>query len=190
MCEIIVAGFGGQGVLAAGIILANAGMKADLNTTWLPAYGGEQRGGTANCSVKLSKDEVGSPFVEDPDVLLAFNQPSFDKFEKAVRPGGFVFVNSSLITREAVRSDVNVIRIDATQMAAELGNARAANSIMLGALIGRLSLVPADKAEEALNEYFAQKSEKAAELNRRAFKLGMDHTAAEEADINGTRIVP
>lgn len=174
MYEIIIAGFGGQGVLAAGVVLATAGMEAGLHSTWLPAYGGEQRGGTANCSVKISEEEVGSPFVDHPDVLVAFNQPSLDKFEKTVKPGGRVFVNSSLVSKEVERDDIEVIKVDATRMAADLGNVKAANAIMVGAVIARVPMVTEERAAESLKDYFKGKSEKVVGLNLKAFEKGIE----------------
>lgn len=174
MYEMIVAGFGGQGVLAAGVVLANSAMKAGLHTTWLPAYGGEQRGGTANCSVKISEREVGSPFIDNPDVILVFNEPSLDRFEKAVKPGGYIFVNSSLISREITREDVNVVKVDATNLATELGNVRVANVIMVGAVVSKLSIVSKEAVAESLAEFFKDKSTKVIDLNLKALQKGIE----------------
>lgn len=174
MHEVLIAGFGGQGVLATGVMLANAGLRADLNTTWLPSYGGTMRGGTANCSVKISDDEVASPYIDNPDVLIVFNEPSLDKFEAQVKPGGYIFINSSLVKREDVRDDVTVIRAPVTELATELGNVRAANVVMLGVLLSKVPIVSVEAALTSLEEYFEPKGEKVINLNRQALKKGME----------------
>ena len=172
MQEIILAGFGGQGVLAAGVILANGALRADLCTTWLPAYGGTLRGGTANCSVKISEDEVGSPYIKQPDILIAFNEPSLKKFEEKVKPGGYIFVNSSLIHTDPVRNDVHIIKAPVTELAAELGNSRAANVIMTGVLLSNIPLISVESAEISLEEYFRPKGEKMITFNKQALHKG------------------
>lgn len=174
MQEVFIAGFGGQGVLAAGVVLATAGMKADLHTTWIPSYGAQQRGGTANCSVKISEHEVGSPFIDSPDILLVLNEPSLDKFEQTVKPGGYIFVNSSLVSKEVERDDVTVVTVEATNLATELGNVRVANIIMLGALLGKVPIVSVERAAEALAEFFKDKSEKVIDLNIKALQKGIE----------------
>ena len=135
MKEILIAGFGGQGVLAAGVILANAALRADKQTCWLPSYGGTMRGGTANCSVKIADEEIGSPYIDEPDVLVVFNEPSYVKFYDKLKPGGYLFVNSSLIHKENTRDDIHVVYAPVTEIAAELGNVRAANVVMVVQLI-------------------------------------------------------
>ena len=173
MYEFIFAGFGGQGVLAAGVIMANAGMQGGMATTWLPSYGAEQRGGTANCSVKLSNREVGSPYVKKPNILVVFNGPSLDKFESAVKPGGYIFYNSSLIDRAVTRTDVTAIPVDATNLASELGNAKAANVIMVGAVSSYLPDLSREHIEAAIKDYFKSKSQKVIDLNMKALEVGI-----------------
>lgn len=174
MQEVIIAGFGGQGVLAAGVVLATMGMKADLHTTWIPTYGAQQRGGTANCSVKISEHEVGSPYIDSPDILLVLNEPSLNEFEQIVKPGGYIFVNSSLVSKEVEKDDVTVVAVDATNLATELGNIRVANIIMLGALLGKVPIVPEEKAAEALAEHFKGKSQGIIDLNIKAIQKGIE----------------
>ena len=134
--EIILAGFGGQGVLLIGKLLAYAGMKAGREVTWMPAYGPEMRGGTCNCTVVLSDRPIGSPISKSPHGLIALNLPSLDKFEDAVRPGGVIVVNTSLINRLPQRTDVTVVAVPANEVAIECGSPKAANMVALGAYLG------------------------------------------------------
>lgn len=135
--EVIFAGFGGQGVMLAGQVLANAAMLSGFETSWMPSYGPEMRGGTANCTVVVSDVQIGSPVVPNPQVAVVLNRPSLDKFEPAVQPGGLLIINSSLIDRKAVRTDITVVYVEANKLAeAELGSSKMANMIMLGAYIG------------------------------------------------------
>ncbi|MBC7170152.1 2-oxoacid:acceptor oxidoreductase family protein [Candidatus Bipolaricaulota bacterium] len=147
---VVCAGFGGQGVLLAGKILARAGMEIGLEVTWLPSYGPEMRGGTANCTVVLSDEPIGSPIVESPDVVMAMNGPSLDRFGPRVVGGGAVIVNRSLIDRGVGRADVREISVPANELARELGEPRVANMIALGAVVGALGIVPLDAVKEAM----------------------------------------
>ena len=129
MTEIICSGFGGQGVLVAGMILADAGMEDGKNVTWYPSYGSEMRGGTANCNIKISEEEIPSPYCHQLDILYTLNDAAIDKFESQVRPGGILLVNSSLARKDRVyRDDIQVIKVPATDIANELGNARGTNN--------------------------------------------------------------
>jgi len=134
--RIIVAGFGGQGVLMTGKLLAHAGMMEGKQVTWLPSYGPEMRGGTANCHVILSESIIGSPIVTEATCVLAMNLPSLDRFESAVQPGGWLVLNRSLIPRAPARSDVRVLAIPAGDIARQQGSPRVANVVMLGAFLG------------------------------------------------------
>lgn len=174
MNEIIIAGFGGQGVLAAGVILANAGLQAELDVTWLPSYGAAVRGGTANCAVKVDSEEIGSPYVDDPDILVVFNEPSMVKFEGKVKPGGYMFMNSSLIHEQPQRDDITIVKVPATELASEVGNPRCANVFMLGVILSHTHMMFLDAANASLEEYFAPKGEKIIELNKRALKAGFE----------------
>lgn len=170
---VVCAGFGGQGVLLAGKILARAGMEAGLEVTWLPSYGPEMRGGTANCTVVLSDEAIGSPIVENPDVVMAMNGPSLDRFEPRAAKGGVVIVNRSLIEREVGRSDVRAVLVPANEVARELGEPRVANMVALGAVVAALEVVPlAGVAEAMASELGAKAREGLLALNRQALDRG------------------
>ena len=135
--ELIIAGFGGQGVMLIGQLLSNAAMMQGSNTSWMPSYGPEMRGGTANCTVIVSDSEIGSPVVPNPSAAIVMNRPSMDKFEPLLKPGGLLIVNSSLIDREAVREDIDVLYVPANHLAeSEVGTGKSANMVVLGAYIG------------------------------------------------------
>ena len=169
----IFAGFGGQGVILAGKLLAQAGTDYGLNVTWLPSYGPEMRGGTANCTIVLSDEAIGSPVVDTPTGLIAMNLPSLDRFEKAVSAAGTIVVNSSLVTRRVARDDVQEIALPLNDMAASLGNPRAANMVALGALVGATSAVPLDAVQGAVTTMLGHKaSSELVEVNKRALEAG------------------
>jgi len=155
--EIVLAGFGGQGVLLIGKLLAYAGMRAGQEVTWMPAYGPEMRGGTCNCTVVLSDRPIGSPISKSPHGLIALNLPSLDKFEDAVRPGGILVVNSSLVTRPPWRSDLAVVMVPANEIAIEVGSAKAANIVALGAYLGKSGVAELEQVKEVVAESFAAK---------------------------------
>ena len=157
MADIILAGFGGQGVLTAGLILINVAVKQDKNVTWTSSYGAEMRGGTASCSVVISDEEIGSPYPTKLDVLLALNEPSYDKFLPMVREGGTVIVNSSLVKKENYPDNVNVWKIAATDLANEQGAARNTNIYMLGAFVKATGMMEKDFFIEQMNAYFEKK---------------------------------
>jgi 2-oxoglutarate ferredoxin oxidoreductase subunit gamma len=182
--EIVMAGFGGQGVLLIGKLLAYAGMNAGNEVTWMPSYGPEMRGGTCNCTVVLSDQPIGSPISKRPHALIALNLPSLDKFEDTVRPGGIIVVNTSLINRLPNRTDVTVVPVPANEIAVEAGSAKAANVVALGAFLGASGLVDKDGVNGLLAETFAGR-QKLVTLNqealRRGFEIGQGHTAAVAA---------
>jgi 2-oxoglutarate ferredoxin oxidoreductase subunit gamma len=169
--DVIIAGFGGQGVLLVGKMLAYAGMKEGKEVSWLPSYGPEMRGGTCNCTVVIADRPVGSPVVQHPRAVLAMNLPSLDKFEPMLRSGGVLLINSSLIEREAARTDVQVIRIPATDIANELSNPRGANMVALGAYVGATEAVSLDAVEQLIAETFAGKPQ-VVEANLKALRRG------------------
>jgi len=179
--EIVLAGFGGQGVLLIGKLLAYAGMKMGREVTWMPAYGPEMRGGTCNCTVVLSDRPIGSPISKSPHGLIALNLPSLDKFEDTVRPGGVIVVNTSLINRLPHRTDVTVVAVPANEVAIECGSPKAANMVTLGAYLGASSMVDQDQVKAIVTESFAAKP-KLIEINHaalsRGFALGQAKTAA------------
>ncbi len=155
--EIVLAGFGGQGVLLIGKLLAYAGMKAGLEVTWFPAYGPEMRGGTCNCTVVLSNRSVGSPISRNPHGLVVLNLQSIDKFEPELRAGGVMVYNTSLINRAAHRSDIRAVPVAANQIAVEAGSAKAANMVALGAYLGASSVVELALVKQGLSEIFANR---------------------------------
>ena len=151
-CEMILAGFGGQGILFAGKMLAYAAMLKNRHLSWLPSYGPEMRGGTANCHVIISDEPVGSPIITKPDVLVVMNKPSLDKFENEVAEGGIIFVDSSLIDRQVERKDVEAVYIDATELADKSGNKNLANMVMLGAVIKKTGLFTMDEIKDTIRK--------------------------------------
>lgn len=168
--EVRVAGFGGQGVLLLGEVLAEAGLDAGLEVSWLPSYGPEMRSGTSNCHVRLAREPIDSPLVSHPDVLIAMNEPSLRKFATAVRPGGWILYNDEALPAECVPVGVHGLAQPFTRIANELGDARAANMIMLGALLEVAAVIPASSIEAALLRLV--KNPRWLELDRRALKLG------------------
>lgn len=156
--EMICAGFGGQGVLTAGLILIHAAASQDLFVSWSPSYGSEMRGGTANCNVVLSDEEIGSPYPNRLDILLAMNDPSVGKFQEMVRAGGRIFVNSSIVRQDRIYpKGIQVFEIPATELANSLQNPKGANIVMLGALIRVTELIPKDVFMGEIEKYFAAK---------------------------------
>ena len=170
--QILIAGFGGQGVLFAGKFLAYKGLMEDLQVSWLPSYGPEMRGGTANCSVVLSDTPVGSPIITTPDVLVAMNLPSLMKFVDTVVPGGQIYVDSSLIDVKVERTDVEVFYIPATQLAKENGIATLANMIIVGSLLQNHPELDFEGAEAVVNKLVPPKKAALIELNMKALNLG------------------
>lgn len=170
--QLIIAGFGGQGVLLMGQLLAYAGMLEGYNVSWLPSYGPEMRGGTANCSVIISDEDVASPLVVDATALLAMNRPSLEKFERNVEPGGKLFINSSLITSKSAREDISVFYVPVNEIAADLGNPRVANMVMLGAFLAQTPCVSIDAVIESLRKTWGPKREKLIPVNREALERG------------------
>ena len=173
--QILIAGFGGQGVLFAGKLLAYKGMYEGKELSWLPSYGPEMRGGTANCSVIISDTPVGSPIVDAPDVLMVMNLPSFDKYENAVVKGGKTFVDSSFIDRKAVRDDVDAYYIPATKMAAEAGVPTLANMILLGKLIKETGAVEFAGLEDVFKKIVSAKRADLIDANLKALELGYNY---------------
>ena len=175
--DVIMAGFGGQGILLIGKMLAYAGMREGKEVSWLPSYGPEMRGGTANCTVVISDRPVGSPVIQSPRAVVAMNLPSLDKFEPDVRPGGLLLVNTSLIERKPTRDDVTVIEVPANEIANELGNRRGANMVALGAYLGATDAVSVDEIVEVIRETFAAKPG-VVEININALHRGHEIGAA------------
>jgi 2-oxoglutarate ferredoxin oxidoreductase subunit gamma len=170
--DVLMAGFGGQGMLLAGKILAQAAMDLDLEVSWLPSYGPEMRGGTANVIVRISPEPIASPLVSRPGNLLVMNLPSLEKFAPRVEPGGVIVVNSSLISRDPERNDCKVVKIDARKLAVEAGADRAANFVMLGAYVGATGIVSPESVEKVIAMEFTGRKEKFIPSNRAAFRAG------------------
>lgn len=171
--EIIISGFGGQGGLAIGKNLAEAGMAEGLNVTWAPSYGPEMRGGTANCSVVLSDKPVGSPVFAHPTDLIALNEPSLEKFEAGVVPGGLVFVNCDVVTDKVTRTDLTAYYIPCSKIAEEVGNPKVSNMVMLGAYVAGTKILKPETIEQMIQEIFAGPKAKFIPLNIEAFRRGM-----------------
>jgi 2-oxoglutarate ferredoxin oxidoreductase subunit gamma len=173
--KIRCAGFGGQGIVLMGRLIAYAAMLEDKHTTFFPQYGAAMRGGTANCSVIVSDEDIAAPTVEEPDVILIMNGPSLDKFESTVKPGGWIFYNTSLINREVTRDDVNVFKVPANEIAEELGSAKAANMVMLGAFAERLGTIKIETIKtRSLDAQMHGKSDAVMDLNRQALDHGAE----------------
>ena len=176
MHEILIAGFGGQGILFAGKFLAYEALLEDKQVSWLPSYGPEMRGGTANCSIIISDEAIGSPIVSKPSVLIAMNGPSLDKYESEVKPGGYIFVDSALIARKVNRSDVNVFYIPATQLANDNEMSGLANMIMLGKAIKEAAVIPYENVSLAMGKVVSAKKQALLDKNIKAVELGYTYT--------------
>lgn len=170
--EVIMAGFGGQGVMSMGQLLAYAGMLENKEVSWLPSYGPEMRGGTANCSVIVSDDSVASPVVTDATAAIIMNRPSLGKFEGAVMPKGSIFINTSLVDEKCSRDDVDAYYIPANEIADELGNSRIANMIMLGAYIKKTGIVSPESVIESLKEVLGSSKAHLIPVNEEALNRG------------------
>ena len=169
----IFAGFGGQGVLSMGKILAYSGVMQGLEVTWMPSYGPEMRGGTANCSVIVSDNPVASPLVNKADVVVAMNRPSLDKFEEHVKPGGVLVINSSIIDRKAVRDDITVVYCDANNVAESVKNPKGANVAILGAVLEKVPVTTVDQMMEAIRIELGERKARFLEGNKAALLAGM-----------------
>ncbi len=171
-----LAGFGGQGVLMLGLMLAEAGMQAGYHVSWIPSYGPEMRGGTANCHVNLSRRRIGSPIVTRPTLLVAMNQPSLDKFENEVVPGGLIIYDTSLISHAPRRTDVKLLGLPASTIADQLGNTRGANMVILGAYIAYSSILPKEVIFAAMPTLIKRKN--LIPLNQQAVEKGIEFVRA------------
>ena len=172
--NLMVAGFGGQGVMTLGKFLAEAACDStDKNVTFFPSYGAEQRGGTANCYVVISDDDIGAPLGDHMDDLIVMNDPSLSKFLYKLVPGGTLFINSSIVKSAVSREDVKVVRVPVTEMALDMGSAKVLNIIMLGAYVGYTQVVPEDVVWQTIEHKLGRKP-KLLPLNKRAFEAGLD----------------
>lgn len=173
--DIIFSGFGGQGIQAAGKLIAYAGMLENKYVSFLPSYGPEMRGGTSNCHVIVSDDPIGSPILNSATVVMAMNRPSLDKFENYLEPGGILLVDSSLVNRSPSRKDIKVFEIPATQIASDMGNLAYANIIMLGKLLSETGAVSAEYFEKGLKKVLPEKKHYLIPEEMKALKLGMEY---------------
>ena len=170
--EIVFSGFGGQGVLFAGQILTFAGMDAGKEVTWMPSYGPEMRGGTANCTVIIADEEIGSPQVRHPQAAVVMNLPSLDKYEPVLAEGGVLIINASLVNRGATRTDIISVSVPANEIAERLGNKRLANMVLLGALFEKLHVLSMSALDDALKNHLPERHRKFLPANLEALKQG------------------
>ena len=181
--EIIIAGFGGQGVLFAGQLLAYAAMDSGHEVTWIPSYGPEMRGGTANCTVIISDDEIGSPNVRNPKAAMVLNLPSFDKYEPLIVPDGVLVANASLINRDFQRSDVKGVLIPANEIAEQIGDKRLMNMVMLGAMLELLPVLSVETIEKALEDHLPVRHKKLLPKNFDALQHGSEYARQKVAQV-------
>lgn len=173
LIKTVFAGFGGQGVLSMGLSLAQAAMLEGKNVTYLPSYGAEVRGGTANCTVAVSDEEIASPVASSPDFVIAMNQPSLVRFQNQIQSGGVLFINSSLIEAEILRGDIEIVRVPANSIAEELGSPKSANMVMLGAFTKKSNLVSVTSVIEEIKSTL-KKKQKLIAINQKALMTGYD----------------
>jgi 2-oxoglutarate ferredoxin oxidoreductase subunit gamma len=172
--DVMIAGFGGQGILLAGKLLAYAGMLEGKHVTWFPSYGAEIRGGTANCTVIISSEEIGSPVVQNPSSMLIFNDASFRKFEKRIKQGGRLFLNTSLVHDLPTRTDISRIEVKANDIAGELGDIRISNMVMLGTFLKMTGVVALESVLAALKQVLPDRRHSLIPLNESALKRGAE----------------
>lgn len=172
--ELILSGFGGQGILFAGQVISYAAMDAGKQVTWLPSYGPEMRGGTVNCTVVIADDEIGSPYVKSPDAALVTSLPSLDKYEQMIKPGGLLVVNESMVDRMVKRTDVKVVTIPCNEIAEQIGSARSATMVGIGALVACLKVLTVRDFETALSRHMRGKHEQLLLKNLEALKKGLE----------------
>jgi len=171
--QIVIAGFGGQGIVLTGNIIARACVMEDKHVAGMVSYGVEMRGGTANATVVISDSEIASPFVSKPDVAIILNQPSLDKFESQIAENGTVILNSSMITRDVERKDLDVVHVEAAKIAQWLGNARVANVVALGAFIAKTGILKTRSIDKSIEQLFAKKKAALITINKKALLEGI-----------------
>ncbi len=170
--EVIISGFGGQGVVKAGVLLATAAMTEDKHCTHFPSYGAEMRGGTANCSVIVSTEEIASPIINEPDTVIAMNEPSLDKFEPRLKKGGVLIYNSSLISKKPARTDIDIVPVPANEIAEQLGTTKCANMVVIGTYVAKTCAVSLESIKSSLPTVFPGK-EKFLAINKSALDKGV-----------------
>ena len=179
--EIMIAGFGGQGVLFAGQLLAYAAMDEGKQVTWIPSYGPEMRGGTANCTVVIADEEIGAPMVRHPQAIVAMNLPSLDKYEDTLQAGGLLVINSSMTPRAPRRSDIRWVAVPGNQIAEELGDRRMTNMVLLGGLLANLPVLTLTSLEQALKAHLPARHQRLLPLNVQALSRGAQYPVAQAA---------
>ena len=177
--SVIMSGYGGQGILLMGQLLCYAGMYEENNVTWMPSYGPEMRGGTANCTVMISSERVGSPVTRYPSSLVAMNKPSLDKFESSLQPGGFLVLNSSLIERDPLRNDLNIIRVPANRIAEAAGTLQVTNMAALGAYLKARGVVSLESVIIALRRMIPEHRKELLSVNEQALRKGGEVAASQ-----------
>jgi 2-oxoglutarate ferredoxin oxidoreductase subunit gamma len=182
--EIIIAGFGGQGVLFAGQLMAYAALDEGMEVSWIPSYGPEMRGGTANCTVVIADEEIGSPTVSHPKAALVFNLPSFDKYEPMVTIGGVLIANQSLINRDFQRDDLINVMVPANEIAETLGNKRLTNMVMLGALLEAMPVLSVASVQKTLELHLPQRHKHLLPLNAQALQQGAELVKKQLAGVH------
>ena len=173
--NVIMAGFGGQGLMFIGKLLAYCAMKHELNVTWIPSYGPEMRGGTANCTVVISDEPIGSPVINVPEALIIMNNPSLETFEPKLKDHGLLVMDSTLVTRKIRRTDIEVLAMPADDIAMEIGEKRAANMVMLGAYVARTGIISKNDIADGFKALFGGKAQ-FLDVNIKAFERGMNYT--------------
>jgi 2-oxoglutarate ferredoxin oxidoreductase subunit gamma len=171
--EVIISGFGGQGALFAGQLLAYTGMDEGWHVTWIPSYGPEMRGGTAHCIVIVSDEDIGSPIIRRPTACIVMNPPSMEKYEPLVRPGGVLVANATLVRAKSERTDLSTVYIPANDLAAKLGNVKMANVVLLGALLGTREILPIDAVKRTMETHIPERRKHIIEPNKRALDRGV-----------------
>jgi len=173
--QVLFAGFGGQGVLFMGQFLTRVALKTGKNVSWVPSYGAEMRGGTANCLVTIADEEISSPLTDNPSAAVILNRPSLDKFEPKVKPNGTMVINTSLVNREPERNDINVLKLPVNQLADQINNPRGGNMILLGAYMEHTGIVNVEEALEHFDTFFKNKGDDIVTKNREAFITGVEY---------------
>lgn len=173
--EILLSGFGGQGALFAGQLLSYSAMDSGKEVTWIPSYGPEMRGGTANCTVVIADEEIGSPFVQNPAAVVVMNLPSLDKYESILKPGGLLVINSSMINRAPARTDLKLVSIPASEIAQKLGDTRMTNMVLVGGLLANLPVLEIETVEKSLREHLPARHHKLLPLNYQAIRKGAEY---------------
>ncbi|MGD9048603.1 MAG: 2-oxoacid:acceptor oxidoreductase family protein [Anaerolineae bacterium] len=173
--EVIISGFGGQGALFAGQLLTYTGLDEGLHVSWIPSYGPEMRGGTAHCIVILSDDEIGSPIIQRPSICIVMNPPSMDKYDPLVKPGGLLVANSTLVRARSERDDIKTVYVPANALAAELGNVKMANVVLLGAMLGAREILSIESVKRTLDDHIPERRKHIIAPNKHALDRGVQY---------------